>query len=147
MTKAAMAASASDASGKSGGDAPSRVPASGRWWKPKQGERFSMVKIKPQKKTMSTSWKKKMDKRKRKQQMKEYERSLIEARQQRIEDQREARLERQKRKAANEFKSASVQVIKNPNKLKKMSKKQLRMIKKTKVDKDGNTVLVPAYSN
>ena len=126
--------------------APSKLPASGRWWKPKQSERFSMGKIKAQKKTLSTSWKRKMEQKKLKKQMKEYERSLIEAKRERREEQKQERLDRQKRRAENEMKSATVQVIRDPNKLKKMSKKQLRNIKKTQVGKDGTVNYVPAYS-
>lgn len=54
------------------------------------------------------------------------------------------RVEREQRKAANLYKSAKVQAI-NPEKVKKMSKKQLRMIKKTVMGKDGQLELVPVY--
>jgi len=57
----------------------------------------------------------------------------------------EARAAKQKRKAENEFAGTKMQVISDPNKLKKMTKKQLRMIKKTVVDSDGVTRLVGAY--
>ena len=145
MVKSDTATSASD-SVAGAAAAPSRMPASGRWWKPKQSQRFSMTKIKAQKKTLSTSWKRKMEQRKLKKQMKEYERSLIEKKIQKREEQKQERLDWQKRRAENEMKSSSVQVIKDPNKLKKMSKKQLRQIKKTQVGKDGTTKYVPAYS-
>jgi hypothetical protein len=36
--------------------------------------------------------------------------------------------------------------ISDPTKLKKMSKKQLRQVKRTRVNADGVTELVPAYS-
>lgn len=55
------------------------------------------------------------------------------------------REEKAKRKAENELKSASYQVLANPEKLKQMSKKQLRQIKRTRVNKDGVVELVGAY--
>lgn len=36
--------------------------------------------------------------------------------------------------------------ISDANKLKKMSKKQLKQIKKTRVDKNGNVIYVDAYA-
>ena len=56
----------------------------------------------------------------------------------------EAREAKKRRKAENEFAGTKFQVISDPNKLKRMSKKQLRMIKKTIVE-DGVTKLVGAY--
>ena len=55
------------------------------------------------------------------------------------------------------MKSAKVQVVgvcccihrldfPTPNKLKRMSKKQLKQIKKTRVDKNGNVIYVDAYA-
>lgn len=71
---------------------------------------------------------------------------LREARQAEIAERRERQLEKQRRRAENELKGASYQVISDPTKLKKMSKKQLRQVKKTRVNKDGVTELVPAYA-
>lgn len=50
-----------------------------------------------------------------------------------------------KRKAENELKSSKYQVIKNPQKLKTMSKKQLRSIHKTRMGDDGVMRFVGAY--
>jgi hypothetical protein len=36
--------------------------------------------------------------------------------------------------------------ISDPNKLKKMNKKQLRLVKRTRINKDGVMELVPAYA-
>lgn len=36
--------------------------------------------------------------------------------------------------------------ISDPNKLKKMNKKQLRLVKRTRINKDGIMELVPAYA-
>lgn len=50
------------------------------------------------------------------------------------------------RKAENEFRAASLQEITDPGKLKRMSKKQLRQVKRVRVRDDGARELVPAYS-
>ena len=59
---------------------------------------------------------------------------------------REKREAKQKRRAENEIKGAQYQVIADPKKLKKMSKKQLRSVKRTTVDSKGNVKLVGAYT-
>jgi hypothetical protein len=58
---------------------------------------------------------------------------------------REKREEKRRRKAENEMKAAQTQII-NPEKLKRMNKKQLRSIKRTRVNaSSGNIELVNAY--
>ena len=52
--------------------------------------------------------------------------------------------ERSNMRLMNEMKSTSYQIIK-PEKIKNMSKKQLRMIKKTSVNKEGVLELVNPY--
>eukprot|EP01035_Chromulina_nebulosa_P016916 gene16916-22407_t len=47
---------------------------------------------------------------------------------------------------ANEYKNSLYQVI-NPSKLKTMSKKQLRLIKKTSVNKNGQVELVNPWQS
>lgn len=54
--------------------------------------------------------------------------------------------ENRKRRAENEFKSAVVQELSDPTKLKKMSKKQLRQIKRVRINDEGVRELVPAYA-
>lgn len=71
---------------------------------------------------------------------------MREARQAEIAERRERQLEKERRRAENQLKGASYQVISDPTKLKKMTKKQLRQIKKTRVNKDGVMELVPAYA-
>ena len=45
----------------------------------------------------------------------------------------------------NEYKSTTYQVI-NPEKMKRMNKRQLRMIKKTSVNRDGTVEFVSPYA-
>ncbi len=58
---------------------------------------------------------------------------------------RTKREEKKKRRAENLLKSTTYQVISDPNKLKRMSKKQLRMVKKTRVNAQGVVEFVGAY--
>lgn len=58
---------------------------------------------------------------------------------------RAKREEKQRRRAENELRSASYQVISDTSKLKRMSKSQLRNVKRTTVDAKGRTKLVGAY--
>ena len=58
---------------------------------------------------------------------------------------RAKREEKQKRRAANELRSSVYQTISDPAKLKRMSKAQLRSVKRTVVDAKGRTQLVGAY--
>jgi len=71
---------------------------------------------------------------------------LREARAEELKAKRERAVDKARRRAENELKGASYQVISNPDKLKRMTKKQLRQVKKTRVNKDGVTELVPAYA-
>lgn len=60
-------------------------------------------------------------------------------------EKKEFREAKRRRRAENMVKSAQGQVVADPAKLKKMNKKQLRNLKKTRVNKDGVVELVPAY--
>lgn len=55
------------------------------------------------------------------------------------------RAEKRKRKAENEFKNMQAQTL-SAKALKRMTKKQLRQVKKTRVNKDGVVEVVPAFS-
>lgn len=74
-----------------------------------------------------------------------------------IQEQIRRQEENKMRRQQNEIKNAQIQVvgsfvstyyaqIKNVGKLKKMSKKQLKQIKKTRIDKNGNVEYVDAYA-
>ncbi|XP_054749224.2 coiled-coil domain-containing protein 86-like [Lytechinus pictus] len=103
------------------------MPKSGRPWKTEQTARFSdMRKDKP----LKSSWQLKMAQKAEKLSVRKYQQELIDAKRQAILLKKQRREEHQKKKEENQKKSEVVQVIKNPAKLKRMKKKQLRMIKK-----------------
>ena len=124
---------------------PRSTPASGRWWKPVQKQRFSAMKLKNKKAGVNKSWKRKMEERQRRKEVKELEREIKEMKQKQREEERLKRVEKRKRKAENTMKNIRMQPIKNVAKLKKMNKKQLRSVKKTRIDDEGNVHLVGAY--
>jgi rRNA-processing protein CGR1 len=102
--------------------------------------------INANKRTMSSTWEKKVQEKERRQRLKEYENELLAGKKARADAEKEKKLQKKNRKAANEFKSKRMQVIKDTSKIKNMSKKQLRMIRKTAVDDAGNTITVPLYA-
>lgn len=124
---------------------PRSTPVGGRWWKPVQKKRFSAIKKKSTKAGVNMSWKRKLEERERRRQVKLLEQELKEAQKRKLEEEKEKRLEKRKRKAENTFKNMKLQPIKNLAKIKKMNKKQLRTVKRTAIDKDGNVTLVGAY--
>lgn len=126
---------------------------SGRSWKNRNQKRASKV-IVPAKKHESakSAWEQRQAENRAKKEMKELQESLVEERRQAAILKKERRLENERRKAENEYKIAqrSAQTL-NFNKvgrtMKAMSKKQLRQIKKTRMNtKTGVVEYVPAYS-
>ncbi|MBN3275363.1 CCD86 protein, partial [Polyodon spathula] len=102
-------------------------PKSGRIWKERHKKRFSnMVSDKP----LKTSWEKKMKAKEEKKLTKDLANQLKEDKAKEKEDKRKRREENLKRKQENERKSEIVQVIRNPAKMKRMKRKQLRRIEK-----------------
>ncbi|XP_030046513.1 coiled-coil domain-containing protein 86 [Microcaecilia unicolor] len=102
-------------------------PKSGRVWKDQNKKRFSaMVKNKP----LHTSWEQKMKKRQEKRLTMDFARHLREEKQQKKEEKKRRREENLRRRLENERKAEIVQVIRNPLKLKRAKKKQLRQIEK-----------------
>ncbi len=126
-------------------EVPRGKPVSGRPWKKVQKSRNSMQTYKATK-VLSTTWDQNLAMKGKKREMKELEREIADRKKQERLDKKLAREEKEKRRLANELKSASVQVISKTGKLKTMSKKQLRNIKKTRMTKSGVVEYVPVYS-
>ncbi|CAI5728322.1 hypothetical protein KXD40_007268 [Peronospora effusa] len=120
-------------------------PVSGRVWKKVQKSRFSAQGVKSAK-VLSSTWEEKMLKRSKLKELKELQTEIKARRQAERDAKRQAREEKEKRRKENELKSAAVQVISRTHRLKTMSKKQLRNIKKTIVNKQGVVEYVPVYS-
>jgi len=116
---------------------------SGRWWKATRTEPANAA-IRRATPALSSSWARKQAERARQKEFKGQAREHRERQREEREAERKRRAERTKRRAENELKSTVVQPI-NPEKLKTMNKKQLRMVKKTRIDEDGNLRLVGAY--
>lgn len=125
---------------------PEGRPKSGRVWKVKQVSRSSAQNrcgvLSHLKKTYDERKKLKEDR----DSMKALERQMKEEKQMKIKEMKEKREEKKKIKMANEFKNSVYQVLK-PEKIKKMSKKQLRMVKKTAMNKNGQVELVNPWTN
>ncbi|KAE8876565.1 hypothetical protein PF005_g7195 [Phytophthora fragariae] len=120
-------------------------PVSGHVWKKVQKTRFSSQGFKGTK-VLSTTWEEKMLKRSKLKELKDLQAEIKARRQAERDAKRQAREEKEKRRKENELKSASVQVISRTHRIKTMSKKQLRNIKKTIVNKQGVVEYVPVYS-
>ncbi|XP_061469037.1 coiled-coil domain-containing protein 86 isoform X1 [Rhineura floridana] len=106
---------------------PRGKPKSGRVWKDIGKKRFSHM---TQDKPLRTSWERKMKERQGKKMVKDLERQLEEEKQKEHEEKKQRREENLKRRQENERKAEIVQVIRNPLKLKRTKKKQLRRIEK-----------------
>ena len=113
-------------------------PKSGRIWKVETRGKSSVQ-------TLSSLNRDCYEVRRRKKQklddVKALERSLKTERLEEVARQKELRDQRQQKRMENELKSSSYQVL-NHSKLKTMSKKQLRMVKKTSMNKNGQIELV-----
>ena len=123
---------------------------SGRSWKRPQKRASCLINTAVNNKTKS--WQQRQAEKLARQEAKVLQAQLAEERRQAVLQKRERRLENETRRAENEVKSMqkSVQTL-NHNKvgqtLKAMSKKQLRQIKKTRLNtKTGVVEYVPAYA-
>ncbi|KAF6102529.1 coiled-coil domain containing 86 [Phyllostomus discolor] len=106
---------------------PKGKPKSGRVWKDRSKKRFSqMVQDKP----LRTSWQRKMKERQEKKLAKDFARHLEEEKERRRQEKKQRRAENLRRRLENERKAEIVQVIRNPAKLKRAKKKQLRSVEK-----------------
>ena len=118
---------------------------SGRGWKTVRKEKASMAILKPLRKTLGSSWEKKQAEKQKVKEAKELQREILEKKKAKIEKEKVRNAANRKRKAENELKNAKVQVMSHPEKIKKMSKKQLRSVYKTRMGDDGVVRLVGAY--
>lgn len=106
---------------------PKGKPKSGRVWKDRTKKRFSqMVQDKP----LRTSWQRKMKERQERKLARDFARHLEEEKERRRQERKQRRAENLRRRLENERKAEVVQVIRNPAKLKRAKKKQLRSIQK-----------------
>ncbi|XP_032008887.1 coiled-coil domain-containing protein 86 [Hylobates moloch] len=106
---------------------PKGKPKSGRVWKDRSKKRFSQM---LQDKPLRTSWQRKMKERQERKLAKDFARHLEEEKERRRQEKKQRRAENLKRRLENERKAEVVQVIRNPAKLKRAKKKQLRSIEK-----------------
>ncbi|XP_020715467.1 coiled-coil domain-containing protein 86 [Ceratitis capitata] len=125
-TKTANSAAKKQKKKKPEVDAPLRgLPKSGRPWKtPKQ--KFTTIK----KTTQRLTFEKKMELRNELRHIKEMSRDIKEQRKEAAVQKNQRRIENAERRLANERRAEVVQIIKNPSKLKRLKKKQMRMIEK-----------------
>uniref|UniRef100_A0A7S2RP40 Coiled-coil domain-containing protein 86 n=1 Tax=Eucampia antarctica TaxID=49252 RepID=A0A7S2RP40_9STRA len=136
---------------KSNTEVPNGRNASGRNWKVRAQKRASSLVTSNPQNAKSKTWERKANEKKLRLAIKEKTDEMKEERRQAAIAKKERRLENQKRRMENEFKvaSRSAQVLgKNVDmKLKAMSKKQLRQIKKTRINtKTGTVEYVGAYT-
>ena len=126
------------------GEAPRGLPKSGRFWKNTQTKRFSSVTRQGVLSHMSKPFAVKQEQRVRQAQIKAIEAQMRDATKQAILEKKARREENQRRRMENEFKNSSYQSL-NAEKIKGMSKKQLRQVKKTVMNKNGQVELVGLY--
>ena len=125
--------------------------ASGRSWKTQPQKRASSL-IKTSVNNQTSTWDKKLAFRRARQEAAELQKQLREEKRIEAVTKKERRLENEKRRAENEFKAMqhSVQSLNNKKvgaTLKALSKKQLRQIKKTRMNpKTGVVEYVSAYA-
>ena len=78
--------------------------------------------------------------------MRELQADIIEQRKRRKRAERAAKEQKARRRADAEWRNGKIQVITNGNKIKKMSKRQLRQLRKVSVDADGTKRLVNPWT-
>lgn len=156
MTAAASAATLTTMEGSGGPEPQHAAPVkgrsvSGRTWKTRPQKRASSL-VKTATNNLSTSWATKLSEKRQRQEAASLQKELKEIKRQEAIAKKERRLANEKRRAENEFKAvqSSVQSL-NHDKvgvtLKAMSKKQLRQIKKTRMNpKTGVVEYVSAYA-
>jgi len=115
---------------------PEGMPKSGRSWKSKQRTRSSSQIRKGVLRHMASTFEERQLKASHAAETRALEKDIKDKTKALRIERKEKQQEMAKRRQANELKNSSYQVI-DPTKMKHMNKKQLRMIKKTIVNKDG----------
>lgn len=106
---------------------PKGRPKSGRVWKDRAKKRFSLM---VQDKPLRTSWQRKMKERQERKMVRDFARHLAQEKAQRLEEKKQRRAENLRRRLENAQRAEVVQVIRNPATLKRVKKKQLRLVQK-----------------
>ena len=119
---------------------PDGMPKSGRCWKAKQRTRTSSQIRKGVLSHLSSTFEERQLKSARNTETKALEQDIKDRAKALRVEKKEKRLEKAKRRQANEMKNSAFQII-DGTKMKHMNKKQLRMIKKTIVNKDGQVLI------
>ena len=134
-----------------GSEIPKGRNVSGRSWKSKPQKRASTVVVKKNSSSKLSPWEVRQAEKRARQETRELQKQLQEERREEARLKKERRLENETRRAENQYKALkkSVQVL-NQGKvgktIKAMSKKQLRQIKKTRLNpKTGVVEFVPLY--
>lgn len=150
------AMSVSDSNASTTGSTTTAVPAkgrnvSGRSWKTLPQKRASSL-VKTSFNNQSSTWERKVADKRRRQEASALQKEIKEEKRQEAIQKKQRRLDNEKRRAENELKSVqnSLQHLNEAKigvTLKAMSKKQLRMVKKTRMNqKTGVVEYVPAYA-
>lgn len=124
---------------------PEGKPRSGRVWKKKQTYRSSAQHRKGVLGHLSKTYEDRLLAKQREKEVREFERELREQTNKKKENERLRREQLTFRRLENEKKAGTFQEIK-PEKLKTMSKKQLRAIRKTSVNKNGQVEFVSPWA-
>ena len=132
---------------------PKGLNKSGRSWKIRRQQRASSLVTKVAANAKSKTWERKSLEREHKRLMAQQETEMKDQKRQEILDKKERRLEQEKRRMENEFRNASRQaqtlnLSSVGTTMKAMNKKQLRQIKKTRMNvKTGAVEYVPAFGS
>lgn len=124
---------------------PEGRPKSGRIWKLKQTTRFSFQQRQGVVSHLNKSFEEKELAREKKDRMLSLEREMREDNKRKAIEEKQRREDQQKRRMENEYKNSVYQTLR-PEKLKGMSKKQLRMVRKTAMNKNGQLELVNPWN-
>jgi hypothetical protein len=124
---------------------PDGRPKSGRHWKPKQTTRFSYQQRQGVVSHLNKSFEEKELIRVKRDRTLVLEREMRENNRQKAIEEKQRREDQQKRRMENEYKNSVYQTLR-PEKLKGISKKQLRMVRKTAMNKNGQLELVNPWN-